>query len=159
LRHTDLPERISTKIAVDPNGCWLWTGAKTRGYGSASFDGRRYRAHRLTYELLVGPIPEGLTLDHLCRVTACVNPAHLEPVTQKENIRRGETGENMRSKTHCPMGHPFDEKNTYLDPKGHRRCRECRRQYRQTWRAANPDTHRASSREYMRRRRAEEATE
>ena len=73
--------------------CWLWRASiRNHGYGRIKVNGRAEQAHRVAYELLVGPIPEGLTLDHLCRVRLCVNPAHLEPVTQKVNIRRGLTG-------------------------------------------------------------------
>lgn len=72
-----------------PNGCWLWTGTIERtGYGRFWLGGRQEIAHRASYALLIGPIPEGLTIDHLCRVRACVNPDHLEPVTLAENIRR-----------------------------------------------------------------------
>jgi hypothetical protein len=133
---TDLPARILDKIVFDGlTGCWKWTGAtSTRGYGSLGWakDGLGGRTHRVVYELLVGPIPEGLVLDHLCRLTRCVNPAHLEPVTQKVNIERGllpsrRTVHNT-SKTRCPAGHPYDEANTYQSPKtGNRGCLICRR--------------------------------
>lgn len=109
--------------------CWLWTGAKTPdGYGVASWDGRSARAHRVAYELKVGPIPAGLTIDHLCRVRHCVNPAHLEVVTGRENILRG-TGPAALAvrKTHCPQGHPYDAANTHVY-KGTRRCRICMRE-------------------------------
>jgi hypothetical protein len=98
-----------------------------KGYGVLStVDGNRY-AHRLAYELLVGPIPEGLHIDHLCRRPECVNPAHLEPVTNVENIRRGNAGLFQASKTHCKQGHPYDEKNTLIRRSGGRACRECHR--------------------------------
>ena len=78
-------------------------------------------AHRVAYELQVGPIPVGLQLDHLCRVRSCVNPAHLEPVTSAENTRRG-----LRAmKTHCPQGHPYAGENLLIRPTGQRRCRTC----------------------------------
>jgi hypothetical protein len=116
---------------VDENGCWIWQKAKTtKGYGYKYRDGRMVVAHRWMYELSVGPIPEGLQLDHLCRVHACINPAHLEPVTPRENNRRGigRAAANAR-KTHCIRGHAFDEENTYLLPSGRgRACRECKRQ-------------------------------
>ena len=86
-------------------------------------------AHRVSYEMAKGKIPDGLQLDHLCRMTLCVNPSHLEPVTPKENIRRGETAEVARltqlSKTHCPQGHPYSGENLYLKPNGRRECRQC----------------------------------
>ena len=86
-------------------------------------------AHRVSYEMAKGSIPPGLQLDHLCRTTLCVNPAHLEPVTPKENIRRGSTAEVARrtqlSKTHCPQGHAYEGANLYLAPDGGRECRQC----------------------------------
>lgn len=85
-----LPTQLQTRIRIDAEtGCWLWrVRPNSDGYGSASWQGRRRAAHRLIYELLIGPIPEALVLDHLCRVRCCVNPAHLEPVTVAENSRR-----------------------------------------------------------------------
>lgn len=103
--------------------CWLWRGAIVgRGYGQFGTGGTgRAAAHRFAYELLVGPIPAGLTIDHLCRVKRCVNPAHLEPVTNAENIRRREP---YRKTGPCKQGHI-----TTLDGHGHRRCRLCERPY------------------------------
>jgi hypothetical protein len=108
--------------------CWLWTASlKPNGYGAFRHQGRMQRAHRVAYELLVGPIPVGLQLDHLCRTLRCVNPAHLEPVTGSVNIRRGTSVAALRARqTHCKHGHPFDETNTYLYPNGVRECRTCR---------------------------------
>lgn len=113
-----------------PTDCWVFAGRKhPDGYGRVKGGGRMRQAHRVLYEALVGPIPDGLTIDHLCRVRACVNPLHLEPVTNRENILRGEgwPARNAR-KTHCAYGHPFDEANTYVDPSGRRTCRACRRE-------------------------------
>jgi hypothetical protein len=118
-------ERVSRG---DPDGCWPWLGWKDgEGYGTFWIDGRYHRAHRFAYELLVGPIPEGLQPDHLCRNHACCNPTHLEPVTQRENILRGfsPTAINAR-KTHCAKGHPYDDKNTRIDKHGWRSCRICK---------------------------------
>ena len=106
-----------------PNECWLWTGVTSKGYGLMGAGGRKYRVHRFAYELLVGPIPDGLVLDHLCRVRNCVNPAHLEPVTDLENILRGERA----SKTHCIHGHEFTPENTSRNAAGHRDCLTCKR--------------------------------
>lgn len=120
------------------DGCWRWLGHLTSsGYGSIWRGGQHYRAHRVAYEIFVGPIPEGLVIDHLCRNRGCVNPAHMEPVTPHENWRRGEsvTVKHAR-KTHCKWGHPFDDANTRYRPSGARRCRIChgneKRRYRTT---------------------------
>lgn len=109
--------------------CWVWTAGKNRGYGRTFWDGRHQYAHRISYELLVGPIPDGLTIDHLCRNRACENPGHLEPVTMRVNWLRGNAPTTYYAiKTHCVKGHPFDEVNTYQAPgKLHRACRICRR--------------------------------
>ena len=114
---------------VDAGGdCWLWTGAlNTGGYGRFTLDGRRQRAHRVAYALLVSPVPDHLELDHLCRVRHCVNPDHLDLVTHAENTRRGAGGSNNSIKTHCPHGHPYDAANTVINQRGSRECRECRR--------------------------------
>lgn len=135
----DLPERIAKKISVDTDsGCWLWAGALSQGYGSVSLDGRSQRAHRVVYKLLAGEIPDGLQLDHLCRVRRCVNPSHLEPVTNRENAIRGVgwAGQHAR-KTHCVNGHEFSPENTYVwarDPR-RRYCRACTRRHRLAHRA------------------------
>lgn len=112
-----------------PTGCWLWTGPQDpRGYGRFWFEQKPSRAHRRSYEWLVGPIPEGLVLDHLCRVRNCVRPDHLEPVTNRENILRGVSPTARNAvKTHCSQGHPYDSSNTYVRPGGGRDCRACKR--------------------------------
>lgn len=110
----------------------MWVGGKTkRGYGQFQINKKRVLAHRWLYERWVGPIPEGLELDHLCRRPACVNPDHLEAVTHQENVARGLAGTNSannanRAKTHCPRDHEYTEENTrwYRDM---RYCRECKR--------------------------------
>lgn len=111
--------------------CWLWTSTIDKsGYARIStgsmYDGTRTiaYAHRWAYEHFVGPIPTGLHIDHLCRVRHCVNPEHLEPVTCRENLRRGYWG---ALKTHCPVGHPYSGNNLVLKRDGSRRCRECHR--------------------------------
>ena len=104
--------------------CWTWEAARGgyKDWYGVFFNGHRMvYAHRWVWEHEVGPIPEGLTIDHLCRNTACVNPAHLEPVPGSENTRRA-----TRLITHCRYGHPYDEKNTYITPQGRRACRICR---------------------------------
>lgn len=129
----------------DLGACWTWTASVTTdGYGNFWENGRHINAHRWSYRLLVGPIPEGLVLDHLCRVRRCVNPAHLEPVTSGENTRRGNTGALEASRTHCPQGHPYDELNTYRFPDGRRGCRICSRDARRRYAAANREKERAA---------------
>ena len=120
-----IEERFWAKVRKTA-GCWVWTGAKiSSGYGEMSVKGKPQYAHRLAYELLVGPIPDGLVIDHLCRNTSCVNPAHLEVVTERVNILRGSGATAVHARaTHCPQGHPYDEANTYRS-KGHRKCRTC----------------------------------
>ena len=121
-------------VDVNLGPCWLWTGNIHRasdpaqGYGRVRMSSpRRYaRAHRVFYEEVVGPVPKELVLDHLCRVHACVNPFHLEPVTQRVNLLRGETGPaRLAARTECPKGHPYTPENTYVRKEGWRQCRTC----------------------------------
>lgn len=123
-----LPERFWAKVSVDQQSeCWVWTGAHTAcGYGNFKVNGKAQRAHRISYQALVGSIPEGLDMDHLCRRRDCVNPAHMEPVTRRTNTLRG-VGWCAQQvvKTHCVNGHPFDEVNTYHTRNGRRACRRC----------------------------------
>lgn len=116
--------------------CWLWRGSiNDRGYGLFSdfSAGRhapvRHRAHRWAYEALIGPIPDGLVLDHLCRVRHCINPWHLDPVTPRVNVLRGDTFAAAKAaQTRCIHGHPFDDENTLVRRDGRRGCRACGRE-------------------------------
>lgn len=120
------------KIPNNPTECWIWSGGNDElGYARfyENIDKRLVRrpAHRFIYESVFGiKVPKAFHMDHLCRNPSCVNPLHLEPVTPKENILRGNTpAAKNKAKTHCLNGHPFDEKNTYVKD-GRRMCRKCR---------------------------------
>lgn len=112
--------QLMNRVKKKKNGCWEWTGFRVKeGYGGVAWQGKVKRAHRIFYELTVGPVPEGLVLDHLCRVRHCVNPDHLEAVTQKVNVQRG-MGHGSRDE--CPYGHPLVSRS------GERRyCKVCNR--------------------------------
>ena len=123
--------RFMAQVREDQNGCWIWLGPRVRTragdqYGCTRFEGRTEVAHRVAWRLLRGPVPVGLELDHLCRVTRCVNPLHLEPVTHRVNVLRGEglAAQNAR-KSHCIRGHAFDDANTIIQASGKRSCRTC----------------------------------
>lgn len=123
-----LPERFKTKYAEDPRtSCWIWHTTGNR-YGNFWNGQKTVKAHRFAYESLVGPIPEGQELDHLCRNTLCVNPDHLEPVSHQENVTRGDLGKARREQTHCKRGHPLTgpDAKVYLR-KGIRTCNPCKR--------------------------------
>jgi hypothetical protein len=129
-----LPQHFQGHIAIAESGCWEWTGPKHHnGYGACSKTLGTKRAHRATYQLLVGDIPEGLVIDHLCRVRNCVNPAHMEPVTDYENRLRGNA-----VITHCPQGHEYTPDNTYVAPANStRQCRRCAAAGRLAWKRRN----------------------
>lgn len=129
--------RMATRITQSETGCWLWTGSiNSQGYGRLKWAGRQVQAHRAAYEELVGPIPDGLTIDHLCRVRNCVNPAHLEPVTQRENTLRGTCPAAMQARQErCKNNHSLSPENTYVWRRM-RRCRTCRNARERAQRAA-----------------------
>lgn len=122
LSHAARRVRIANTVSIDDNGCWLWTGHTMKnGYGLSALDGRKEYAHRVSYIVHRGPIPEGLHLDHLCRIRHCVNPEHLEAVTQQTNNERA-----TAARTRCRNGHPLDgiRKN---GAKTNRYCKTCAR--------------------------------
>jgi DNA-binding XRE family transcriptional regulator len=120
-------ERVFDRSVLTPAGCLEWQGALTRtGYGQIGVKGKVLSVHRVAYEAVAGPIPDGLEIDHLCRNRACVKPDHLEAVTHRENLRRA-VREKRPPKAACPAGHEFTPENTYVDRKGYRFCRTCKR--------------------------------
>ncbi len=131
-------DRFTERVVLQPNGCWTLGEVGLDHYTRLYLeDGRSVGGHRYAYEWLVGPIPEGLHLDHLCRNPGCVHPDHVEPVTPRENYLRGVSivAQNAR-KTHCPKGHPLSGDNLYIHQKrGLRDCKECRREAVRRYRA------------------------
>lgn len=132
MKNYESQKRFWSKVTLSADGCLLWNGCKIRGgYGLVSISGRRWLAHRIAYIWQKGSIPEGLELDHLCRVRNCVNPNHLRPVTRRQNIMAEGSLALTKvhaMKTYCPRGHSYSGENLYIFP-GHyrRRCNECRR--------------------------------
>jgi len=125
--------RVLTHSKINENGCWLYQArSKERGYCQFSVNDKQVYVHRFMYEYYYDNIDTSLVLDHLCRNPTCVNPTHLEQVTQAENVHRGFTGINMSSKTHCPQSHPYSKDNTYYynnkNGKPARHCRICNRE-------------------------------
>lgn len=135
-------QRFYERYIPEPNsGCWIWTAGVTckqtqHSYGTFTIDhlDKKILAHRLSYFLNIGPIPEGTEIDHKCRVTLCVNPKHLEAVTHKENVLRGigKAAFNARM-TDCKNGHALTGNNLYISPKGKRRCKRCSLMTNRKW--------------------------
>ena len=128
-----LPQRFWDKVRVAESGCWMWTGAlNTLGY-AAAWDGERVvLGHRWAYERLIGPIAEYLVSDHLCCTPACVNPSHIDPVSQGENVRRGRQAVFVRGDPFCRKGHPISEPGSvHTDSRGNKSCLVC---LRESWR-------------------------
>lgn len=123
MRRKPPMQRFLNKVYII-DGHWIWCGSTSRGYGQFNDGDTMRAAHRWIYTQLVGPIPAGLDLDHLCRIRNCVNPEHLDPVTRSVNLKRGYDARGVRS--HCAQGHPFDASNTFARTDGGRGCRTCR---------------------------------
>jgi len=126
LGDTRIDERFWKKIAATEKGCWEFTGSKSNGYGRVQRNGVKMPSHQFTWLKLVGPIPDGLEMDHLCRNPPCCNPEHLEPVTHRENVLRGESpmAKNAR-KTRCMKGHELVEGNLVKRQLPARVCLTC----------------------------------
>lgn len=148
-----LLKRFLSKVAIDGAGCWIWLGHWNRqGYGNFRVGGRHVAAHRVAHQLFIGPIPDGLTIDHLCRVTSCVNPLHLEAVTMRENTLRGQSPTVLLHHAGtCIKGHPIAGDNTI--GKGRVRCRQCAQE--RTARYNRSPLGRATKAAAQRRHRAE----
>lgn len=148
---TEVQERFWSKVDKrGPDECWPWTGfLESNGYGRVKHKGERTLVHRRAYEFSVGPIPPGLRVDHVChnqdkecpggnecQHRHCCNPAHLEPVTNRENVLRGQAGQRWAESTHCPAGHPRVEANVYHPPgrPTQNQCIPCKREATRRWR-------------------------
>jgi HNH endonuclease len=143
MRRKPIEERFWEKVQKT-DGCWLWTAHKDKqGYGRFGIAGTPNLAHRISYLWAIGPVPAGYELDHLCRVTSCVRPSHLEAVTRQEHNLRGENlvTANLR-KTHCPRGHEYD-----MPKQGGRWCRTCQKQTQRDRYWKNVEATRAKQRE------------
>jgi len=144
--------RLADRCRIDDNECWIWTGTRrSDGYGQVFLRGGLWRPHRLLYELLIGHAPEDKVLDHLCRVTLCCNPFHLQSVYQRTNVCRGNvhSGEDHYNgaRTHCIHGHPLSGDNVYSYTIGghrHRVCRACARRATAAYRRRKRDAARSA---------------
>jgi hypothetical protein len=147
-----LPGRLRAKIAPNDAGCWIWRASVShKGYGHYRFRGRVWQAHRAVYTILRGEIPEGMQIDHLCRVRGCVNPAHLEVVTPLENWVRGySVTANYSRQDCCKYGHPFTPENTNIRSRGARQCRTCNRENcRKNYDAARKGRYQGRGEQYL----------
>lgn len=149
------PERLTSRLKVDAaTGCLEWQGHTSGQYGRIRVDGVRVQAHRYAYELLTGrQIPDGLVIDHLCRNKLCCNPAHLEPVTQRENTMRGESPSARQAvQTECINGHPLSGENLRSRANGKRECRSCALDAQRARRVAKRDVINQQKRDWYAKR-------
>ena len=140
IRLCALPERIQERIYPEPfSGCWLWIGyVGTNGYGVICRTSGPQYVHRIVYELLFGPLPEGLHLHHTCETRSCCNPRHLEIVTRSQHVARTPThrSQTMKVRTHCSNGHPRTPENVYYHSSAQSyECRICNRERIRKWKA------------------------
>ncbi len=150
---TFMSQLMKISVYAADGECWLWeSGIDHEGYARMFVDGKTRRVHRLSYEALIGPIPPGLVIDHICRVRNCVNPAHLRAVTNRENILCGAglSAQNA-TKTHCAQGHEFTAENTYLSPYNKRRCLACAREWEKKYKQKKSSKARARTLDRLRR--------
>ncbi len=135
LTPSEMLVKLAGSIEVSDSGCWVWLRGKSNGYGVVNVGGKEQRkAHRVAWELVHGPVPDGLELDHLCRNESCINPGHLEAVTHRENCQRGLRGD-LHHATHCPNGHEYQQDTVYVRPNGTRQCKPCRNERKARYRA------------------------
>jgi len=146
--------RFWSKIVKGANGCWDYANQPKSVYPLFKWNGTHTTAHRIAYEEFFGPIPEGLTVDHLCKNTRCVNPAHLEAVSAKVNALRGQgpCAKNLH-KTHCKHGHPFEGENLILRTQGGRACRTCLNEGQRRRKKENPEKFRKWQEAYQERKK------
>jgi hypothetical protein len=126
-RESTIARLMRNVVRVPESGCWLWEGAVSKlGYGRIAFEGKAKFAHRVAFTTLVGEVPDGMELDHLCKVRSCVNPYHLEPVTRLENMKRSGAFVYRQQRSHCPKGHELTEDNKYFAACSNKYlCRAC----------------------------------
>jgi len=141
IDRSEVVARMGLTEGCPTTGCILWTGALDRGgYGDVSICGKKYKVHRVAYEIAKGPIPKGLVLDHLCRVRSCVNPHHLMICTIGENVLKGDTiPARNKIATHCKKGHEFTALNTTHLSRGGRVCRTCANEGHRAIKTKNPE--------------------
>lgn len=143
MHDADLRDKIVACSIPDENGCWIWQKATDRdGYGRVTVSRKRFMAHRISYQAFIGEIPPGLVIDHFkCDTPPCVNPIHLRPTTNRENLLRGNgPTSRLAAVTHCPKGHEYTPNNTCRSKQGWRDCRTCRQNRKRNARAAKKKT-------------------